>query len=168
MPNPLTDCAIDTERHIARSGWDQPIRLFAVARNADLIEREPAIAAQLGAADPEAYSTIEQEGLLPTRSIDDLLARIAWPDDVDGAVVSVERLVVPPGAERDLPADPDQATAALAAHPDRQDVRLVVAVLREGQSVCLLRQRAHDTDDKVAIGNDIAPGLVEALRATFE
>lgn len=168
VPTPLTDCAIDTERHIARSGWDQPVRLFAVARNAELIEREPALAAQLGAADPQAYSTIEQEGLLPTRSIDELLGRIAWPDEVDGAVVSVERVVVPPAAERDLPEDPDAATEALAAHPDRQDVRLVVGVLREGESVCLLRQRAHDSDDKVALGHDIAPGLVAALRATFE
>lgn len=168
LPTPLTDCAIDTERHIARSGWDQPARLFAIARNADLLQREPAIAAQLGAADPDAYSTIEQEGLLPTRSIDDLLGRIAWPDEVDGALVSVERVVVPPGAERDLPEDPDAAAEALAAHPDRQDVRLIVAVLRGGESVCLLRQRAHDTDDKVAIGHDIAPGLVTALQATFE
>lgn len=168
VPTPLTDCAIDTERHIARSGWDQPVRLFAIARNADLIEREPALAEQLGAAEPQAYSSIEQEGLLPTRSIDELLGRIAWPDEVDGAVVSVERVVVPPEAERDLPEDPDAATEALSAHPDRQDVRLVVGVLREGETVCLLRQRAHDTDDKVAIGHEIAPGLVAALRATFE
>lgn len=168
VPTPLTDCAIDTERHIARAGWDQPVRLFAVARNESLIEREPAIAAQLGAADPQAYSTIEQEGLLPTRSIEELLGRITWPDEVDGAVLSVERVVVPPSAERDLPQDPDAATEALAAHPDRQDVRLVVGVLRAGEAVCLLRQRAHDSDDKVALGHDIAPGLVAALQATFE
>lgn len=168
VPTPLTDCAIDTERHIARSGWDQPVRLFAIARNADLIEREPALAEQLGAAEPQAYSSIEQEGLLPARSIDELLGRIAWPEEVDGAVVSVERVVVPPEAERDLPDDPDAATEALSAHPDRQDVRLVVGVLREGETVSLLRQRAHDTDDKVAIGHEIAPGLVAALRATFD
>ena len=39
-------------------------------------------------------------------------------------------------------------------------MRLLVAVLRDGESICLLRQREHDTDDAVAMGQDIAPGLV--------
>ena len=42
-----------------------------------------------------------------------------------------------------------------------------MAVLREGASICLLRQREHDSDDAVATGPDIAPGIVEALRASF-
>jgi len=41
-------------------------------------------------------------------------------------------------------------------------------VLRDGESTCLLRQRDHDTDDKVASGSDIAPGLVQALSATLQ
>ncbi|MBO3212785.1 hypothetical protein GZ176_05250, partial [Dermatophilus congolensis] len=40
-------------------------------------------------------------------------------------------------------------------------------VTRDGQATCLLRQRAHDTDDKVAIGHDIAPDLINALSATL-
>ena len=93
---------------------------------------------------------------------------MAWPEAVRGAAIAVERIVVPPAAERDLPEDPDEAVEALTRHPDRQDVRLLAAVLRGGRSVCLLRQRAHDTDDHVAVGEDIAPGLVHALAATFE
>ena len=54
------------------------------------------------------------------------------------------------------------------AHPGRQDVRLLVAVTRDGQSRCLLRQRANDSDDKVALGDEIAPGLVHALTATLQ
>ena len=77
-------------------------------------------------------------------------------------------MVVPPEAERELPSRGDDAVDHLAAHPDRKDVRLVVAVLRDGTSICLLRQRDHDSDDAVATGKDIAPGLVEALKATFE
>jgi hypothetical protein len=76
-------------------------------------------------------------------------------------------MVVPPEAERDLPSRSADAVEALASHPDRKDVRLVVAVLRDGASICLLRQRDHDSDDAVATGRDIAPGLVEALRATL-
>jgi hypothetical protein len=41
-------------------------------------------------------------------------------------------------------------------------------VLRDGTSICLLRQREHDSDDKVATGPDLAPGLVAALRASFD
>ena len=47
-------------------------------------------------------------------------------------------------------------------------MRLLVAVLRDGTSVCLLRQREHDADDAVATGPDLAPGVVAALKATFE
>ena len=75
---------------------------------------------------------------------------------------------MPPDAERDLPQRSESAVEALAAHPDRKDVRLLVAVLRDGSSICLLRQRDHDSDDAVATGKDIAPGLVAALRSTFE
>lgn len=164
---PLVECAVDTERHVAAAGWDQAPRLFAIARNAGLLAREPALAAQLGAAAADGLSTIEQEGLAPTSSLESMLGRLAWPPEVDGVALAVERLVVPPDAENDLPTEAEKAAEALAAHPDRQDVRLLVAVLRDGASVCLLRQRAHDADDKVAIGQDIAPGLVEALRATL-
>src|SRR6478735_8494384 len=98
VTDPLTLAALDTERHVARSGWDQPVRLFA---------------------------------LVPT--------------------------VVPPEAERELPEDDADALRVVAEHPGRADVRLLVAVTRDGSARCLLRQR----------GDDIAPGLVHALRATF-
>ncbi|TWE09401.1 hypothetical protein BKA23_3103 [Rudaeicoccus suwonensis] len=165
--SPLGECAVETERHVAAAGWDQAPRLFAIATNAGLLEREPALAAQLGAADPAAYSTIEQDGVPHTSSIESLLRQLAWPPEVDGVALALERIVVPPEAERDLPDNPTEAAEALAAHPDRSDVRLLVAVLRSGESICLLRQRAHDSDDKVAIGNDIAPGLVHALSTTL-
>jgi len=105
---------------------------------------------------------------VPTAGLEALLGRMAWPPEVDGVALAVERIVVPPDAERDLPTDAESATAALMEHPARQDVRLVVAVLRSGQSICLLRQRAHDSDDMVARGDNLAPGLVHALRATLE
>jgi hypothetical protein len=161
--------ALETERHVAAAGWDQPPRLFALVRTAGLLEREPRLRAQLGQGDEEGgFTAIEQEGLPGTASLEALLARLAWPEDVDGVALAVERLVVPPEAEQDLPEDPDKAAEALGAHPDRKDVRLLVAVLRDGESACLLRQRDHDTDDRVASGSDIAPGLVQALSATLQ
>lgn len=166
--SPLVTCALETERHVAAAGWDQPPRLFALVRTSGLLEREPHLRAHVGQGDEEGLTAIEQEGLPETSSLESLLAQLAWPDDVDGVALAVERLVVPPEAEHDLPEDPDRASEALASHPDRKDVRLLVAVLRDGESTCLLRQRDHDTDDKVASGADIAPGLVQALSATLQ
>jgi hypothetical protein len=166
--SPLVTSALETERHVAAAGWDQPPRLFALVRTAGLLEREPHLRAQLGQGEEDAFTAIEQEGLPDTSSLESLLAQIAWPEEVDGVALAVERLVVPPEAEHDLPQNPDEAAEALAAHPDRKDVRLLVAVLRDGESTCLLRQRDHDTDDKVASGSDIAPALVQALSATLQ
>jgi len=167
--SPLVTSALETERHVAAAGWDQPPRLFALVRTSGLLQQEPRLRAQLGQGDEEdAFTAIEQEGLPVTSSLESLLAQLAWPEDVEGVALAVERLVVPPEAEHDLPENPDQAAEALAAHPDRKDVRLLVAVLRDGESTCLLRQRDHDTDDKVAAGADIAPGLVQALSATLQ
>jgi hypothetical protein len=173
-PQPVTDplavAALDTERHVAAAGWDQPARLFALVRTADLLVREPHLRRQMGPADlaEGALTAIEQEGLPATSSLEGLLGRLAWPDEVDGCAFAIERMVLPPDAERDLPGRPEDAVDHLAAHPDRKDVRLLVAVLRDGSSICLLRQRDHDSDDAVATGPDIAPGLVQALQATFE
>lgn len=170
VTDPLTLAALDTERHVARSGWDQPVRLFALVPTAELLTHEPQLADGLATHDAVAgaLSAVEQDELPEADGIEDLLARIAWPDQVTGCALAVERIVVPPAAERDLPEDPEAALRAVAEHPDRADVRLVVAVTRDGASRCLLRQRAHDSDDRVALGDDIAPGLVHALRATFD
>jgi hypothetical protein len=165
--SPLVTSALETERHVAAAGWDQPPRLFALVRTAGLLAREPHLHDELGQDLEDGLTAIEQEGMDNTPSLEAFLAQLAWPEEVDGVALAVERLVVPPEAERDLPEDADEAAELLAAHPDRKDVRLLVAVLRDGESACLLRQRDHDTDDKVASGPDLAPGLVQALAATL-
>lgn len=177
---PLLTCAYETERHVAAAGWDQPLRLFALVDEARLLEAEPALATHLrpraAAADPlgdepdappAAYAAVEQEDLPASDGVEDLLARLAWPPQVDGVAVALERIVVPPEAEDDLPDDPAAATEALLAHPERADIRLFVAVTRDGQRACLVRQRAHDHDDEVGAGENIAPGLAAALAATL-
>lgn len=167
--DPLSSVALDAERHVAQGGWDQPLRLFALVSTSDLIAAEPSLREQLAAtATPGSLTAVEQEGLTPTSSLTTILGRLAWPPEVAGAALAVERIVVPPDAERDLPEDPTAAVDALASHPSRRDVRLLVAVLRDGSSVCLLRQRDHDRDDRVARGADIAPGLVQALVASLQ
>jgi hypothetical protein len=164
----LRDAVVEAERHVAGFGWDQPPRLFALVRTQDLLAREPGLGEHLSApADAHHYTAVEQDGLLATSSLETLLGRLAWPPEVDGAALAVERLVVPPEAERDLPADREAAIARLSAHEGRRDVRLVVGVLRDGTAMCALRQRDHDEDSSVALGPDLVPGLVHALRATL-
>lgn len=170
VTDPLSIAALETERHVAAGGWDQPVRLFALVETAHLLEHEPGFLDTLQPHDvaPGALTAVEQDDLPSSGHLETMLAQVMWPDTVVGAAIAVERIVVPPAAERDLPMDPDEALAVLAGHPDRKDVRLLVAVLRDGTSRCLLRQRDHDRDDRVAQGEEIAPGLVHGLLATFD
>jgi hypothetical protein len=163
----LREAVVEAERHVAGFGWDQPPRLFALVRTQELIAREPGLAGRLGSPAAHHLTAVEQDGLAPTSSIESMLGTLAWPPEVDGAALALERVVVPPEAERDLPADPELAMEQLAAHADRQDVRLVVGVLRDGTAMCALRQRRHDDDAAVAVGPDLVPGLVHALLATL-
>jgi hypothetical protein len=173
--DPLVVVAVQTERHVAAGGWDQPARLFALVPTAQLIAHQPQLAATLGAdpADraPGALTAVEQDGMPPTVDLGSQLARIGWPETVLGAALAVERMVLPPEAQQQVHqahgGGPGELEA-LAARPDRRDVRLLVAVLRDGRAICLLRQRDHDRDDQVATGPDLAPGLVAALRHTFD
>jgi hypothetical protein len=171
----LTRAVLETERHVSEAGWDQPARLFALVRTASLVREEPALAAQLFPGAPEAASSdpghltaVEQEGLPGPESLETMLAQVAWGPDVDGVALAVERVVLPPDAERDVPDDAEAALAYLMQHPARADVRIAVGVLRDGQSVCALRQRQHDEPGSVAVGPDLVPGLVAALKATLE
>lgn len=165
---PLTQAALEVERHVARAGWDQPPRLFALVSTADLVAHEPGLRDALGDGGASALSAVEQEDLDVAGSVEGLLGRIAWPEEVLGAAIVVERIVVPPEAEAGLPNDPQAALEALAEHPQRQDVRLLAAVLRTGEQICALRQRSHDEDHLVGTGTQIAPGLISALLATFD
>ncbi|UCN15808.1 hypothetical protein LFM56_05700 [Cellulomonas iranensis] len=170
----LADAVREIEHHVATAGWDAPVRVFALVRTQAALAAEPGLAEQLtpevlaaARADDQHLTSVEQEGVPAAEDLERLLGGLSWPATVDGAAVTVERVVLPPGAEEDLPSDPDAALAALLAHPQRQDVRLAVGVLRGGPAWCAVRTRAHDADDAVGQGPDLVPGLVEAVRATL-
>lgn len=164
----------EIEQHVASGGWDGPVRLFALIRTAAAMDRDPALVGQLpsdvveaATADAEHLTAVEQEDLPRTDTVEALLGRIAWPGTVDGAALVVERVVVPPEAEAGMPQDPDAALSYLQNHPQRRDVRLAAAVLRDGTQGCAVRARDHDSPDRVAVGPDLVPGLVTALAATL-
>lgn len=169
-PGPLYDVVRELEAHASGTGWDQNDRLFALAGTTDLVTREPDLAAALGLTaevGDDSFTPIEQE--LPSgQSLEDVLARIAWPEEVAGVAVIAERFVLPPDAEHDAPTDPAAASAYATAHPDRQEVRMVAAALRNGDSACALRLRSHDADDLVLTGPDLVPGLLTQLHSTLD
>lgn len=167
----LRTAVVDIERHVAAGGWDAPVAVFALARTADALARSPELAAQIGPdavalaeRDPHHLTSIEQDGLPQSADLEELLAQLAWPDAVDGAAICLERVVVPPEAAE---AAESMTIDELMAHPQRQDVRIAVGVLRTGESWCALRTRMHDSDDAVGGSPDAVPGLVAALAATF-
>jgi hypothetical protein len=168
-PPALARAVVEIERHVRADGWDQQARLYALAPTADLASREPALAAQLGIAGDDhvvdSLTPIEQD--VAGRSVEDLLLTIAWPDTVSGCAVALERIVLPPGAEDDMPADDAEATAWAQRHPDRSDVRVVVGVLRDGSRAAVLRVRGHEDDADLITGAELAPELGDALADTF-
>jgi hypothetical protein len=160
----LATAVKEIERHAAAAGWDQPARLFALVETARLVEHEPHLAATVGDG---ALTPVEQEGL-SSGPLEDQLPAIIWPEAVHGCAALVERNVLPPEVEQALPDDPEEAASYVAEHPDRQEVRIVAAATRDGDSWCALRLRAHDDDALVLTGPDLAPGLLGLLRETLE
>jgi hypothetical protein len=161
----------ELEAHAADEGWDRPERIFALVDTAELLSREPQLAEALGAAgagDARGLTPVEQEPLPAGTSLEEVLAEIVWPAEVAGCAAIAERLVLPPDADDELPDDPDQAQAFAANHPDREDVRIVAAALRDGDSACAVRLRSHDDAESVVTSPDLVPELLMMLHATLD
>jgi hypothetical protein len=166
----LQSAVLEVERYASADGWDQPGRLFALVPTANLVDAEPDLAIELGVHEStyETLTPVEQEIDQNVRSLEELLTRIAWPSTVVGVVAVVERVVLPPAAEQQVPADDQLAAAFAAEHPAREDVRIAAGVLRTGESHCVLRLRSHDDEEHLIHGADLVPKLVSGLRETLE
>jgi hypothetical protein len=167
----LAAAVLEIENHIAADGWDQPARLYALVETAALVVREPALAAVMGLDSASAQGSltpIEQDQLAPDQPLEVVLESIVWPPEVAGCAAVVERLVLPPNADQQIPDDRASAEEFAREHPDRQEVRIVAGATRAGATYCALRLRAHDDDQSVVGGADLVPGLLQLLRATLE
>lgn len=165
----LQEILVEIERHVAGAGWDQRPQLFALARTADLVVREPDFAAQLG-LDPDrmpadALTPVEQDALPADRPLDETLAEIGWPGEVEGCALVQEVLMLPPEVEETMPRHAE-VVDWVSEHPERREARLAVAVLRDGSRACTVRLRGED-EDELLVGPDLAPALADALAATL-
>jgi hypothetical protein len=183
---PLTRAVLEIDDYASTFGWDRPARLFALIDTARLRAEEPELSRQLGLGDETegdegggdggaagSLIPVEQDEIPDGASLDDFLATVAWPDVVVGCALTVERLMLPPSAEESMPAALDEADEAslakwVAGHPERQEVRMTVGVLRDGCRESAIRLREKDSPTEVLTGSSLVPGLADALAATFE
>lgn len=172
-PDPLRRVVHEIEKGASRLGWDRPPTIYALVPTPELLAAPdlPAdVADQLRAGwdgDPHHLSAILQDPLAED-NLEEVLPQLQWPETVGGAAVSVERVILPPEAESQIPDDPEDAANFVADHPNREDVRLTVGVLRDGRSWCAVRTRAFDDDSQVGAGAELVPELIELLSAGFE
>ncbi|MBO1336068.1 PPA1309 family protein [Streptomyces sp. VRA16 Mangrove soil] len=170
--SPLTRAVLEIDEYASGMGWDQPARLFALVDTGALRAQEPALATQLGLdteGEVSGFTPILQDEIPASKPLDEFLGTIAWPDAVAGCALTVERLMLPPSAEASVPEGltGKKLTKWVAEHPDRQEVRMTVAVLRDGTRDSAIRLREKDSPTEVLTGPDLVPGLADALGATF-
>lgn len=189
-PSNVAALAREVEEFVAATGWEQQPQLFALVPTAELLRQQPDLAGQLDAS--SSLTPVAQDSL-PEGDLADALARIAWPDTVHGCALAQEIIVLPPEAESELPdvddtagtSDLERLRQAAADHPRRTEARLVAAVLRDGGAACVLRLRGvlpppsagdtgepgddagDDAGDEIIEHPELAPNLVDALRATL-
>lgn len=166
----LAAAVLEIESHVAQDGWDRQARLYALVDTHRIVEHEPQLAQSMGLDDSSArgsFTPIEQEvsGDVP---LEQVLQSVMWPEEVTGCAAVVERLVLPPSADGEIPEDTTAAQAFAEDHPDRQEVRIVAGVTRAGATYCALRMRAHDDAQSVVGGSDLVPALLELLGNTLD
>lgn len=167
--SPLRQATLEVERHVADGGWDQPPRLFALVSAEEILAAQPELAGQIG--EPGSFTPVEQDGLDLERPIEDLLPTIMWPDAVQGCAVAVERVMLPPEVEESLPEDPTELAQVAAQHPQRREVRIVAAVLRDGSAHSTVRARGESSsavpEEPLLEGPELVPALTRLLTASM-
>jgi hypothetical protein len=167
----LVAALLDLDRHVGRDGWDQPPRLFALVLNNVLAEAEPVLSREMGLRAtkdgglPGALTAIEQDEFRSTGELTRDLATLQWPESVFGCALATVRTFLPAAHEADLPDDPEAAAATVAAHPQRQEIRVVVGVDRAGNRHGVGRLASRP--EEVLGAPDLVPGLASALAHTL-
>lgn len=157
-PQALNKAMLEAVDFIHAEGWDAQPTLFALVPS-QLID----------IADDDAPLTLVVQDHLPphilpgSNELGDYISRIQWPDEVVGAILAQEITM----------RDPSDPTDKL------RQARLLSGVLRSEVDLTLLQLRPTEEElaelgpfgeDKVELrgGPQVAPGVIAALRATFD
>ncbi|WP_024795480.1 PPA1309 family protein [Tomitella biformata] len=157
------------------TGWDQRPEMFALVPTSLLAETDPSLIHDLDSA---GLTPIEQAALHEDidqhpDALGEIVSGITWPDSVVGAILVRQIVVLPPGADADVDADPTRARR----NPASQDARLYSGVLRDGRGLSLLQLRTPDgavapspVQGRVELlqYEGLGAEMLDALRATFE
>jgi hypothetical protein len=167
----LVAALLELDRYVGREGWDQPPRLFALVLTDVLAEAEPALSRELGLRTteagglPHALTAIEQDEFRSSGDLTQDLAGVEWPETVHGCALTTVRTFLPVAFEADLPSEPTAAAAAVAEHPERQEIRVVVGVDRAGNRHGVGRLASRP--EELLGAPDLVPGLASALAHTL-
>jgi hypothetical protein len=183
-PEALVAALVDLDRHVGRNGWETPPRLFALVLSDVLAAAEPRLSAEIAAGAgvqggrppsyvarttaagaPGALTAIEQDEFVSSGDLIRDLAHLEWPEKVYGCALATVRLFLPADDDVDLPDDSAAAAEAVAQHPQRQEIRVVVGADRAGNRHGVARLAAQP--DVLLAAPDLVPGLAAALAHTL-
>lgn len=152
----------------SKVGWDRPPALYALVRTGELL-KTPGLPEDIATSlrnewdGSEHHLSAVAQDTPPQDDLEELLPKIAWPETVVGAALSVERIILPDEADADAPEDPAEAASYAENHPARTDIRVVVGVDRAKNSWCEVRARTFDQRENVGRGARLVPILVDGL-----
>ena len=135
----------------ATTGWDQPARLFALVPTVELVGGRAGAGRRARCARRHARGP--DSGRAGARRGGPVVGGVADQDRLagDGGGRARRGGARRPaaGGRAAVPDDPEDGWLAFAAeHPEREDVRIAVGVLRSGEAHCVLRLRSHDDDER--------------------
>ncbi|MFI5505586.1 Uncharacterised protein [Corynebacterium kutscheri] len=160
IPQALNKAMLEAVDFIHAEGWDAPPTLFGLVDARlldDVLDEEDD--APLALVVQELPDNIEPG----SEELGDYISRIAWPDQVLGAVLAQEIMF------RDTSAtDPTPRPARLFSGVLRGEAELTLLQLRPSEEE--LASQGAFAEDNVELrgGVHLAPGVIAALRATFD
>lgn len=160
----LTSAVVETGRHVFKQDWGQRPQLYALTRRRTLnsVGREDLPPSVRDVAQG-ALVPIEQDPL-PEGEPTEVLARIHWPEEVEGCVLVTDLVVLPPTVKEEAPDEAAAAEQWAAGHRNGRKARLTVGVLRVGQYASCLQLVG---EEGLLAGDTLADDVVAALLGTF-
>ncbi len=160
----LTFAVAETALDANKRDWGLPPRLYALTRRSTLNSVDPEdLPGAVRDAAQGALIPIEQDAL-PEGEPAEVLARIHWPEDVEGCVLVTELVVLPPAARQQKPGEVVAAEQWASKRKDGRKARLTVGVLRDGRYACCLQLSGEES---LLDGDALADDVVTALLGTF-